>query len=231
MKLELCAANQQAVQIAHQLSFQRVELCQQLEIGGITPSIGLQEYSKNTIETHVLIRPRGGDFFYNSAEKEVMLKDIQFSRSIGMHGFVVGALDEQNDLDETFLKDAIRYAGANPVTFHKAFDEVENWENSLEKLIELGFRRILTSGQALSASEGIEQLIKMKKLAKNRIEIMVGGGVNSGNIYDIKTKVEPDAIHFSGTMMVKSGKNPRYAIETLQPDLIKILEILKAFEG
>ncbi len=231
MKLELCAGNEQAVRIAQQFSFSRIELCQQLEIGGITPSIGLQEFSKNIIETHVLIRPRGGNFEYSSDEKEVMLKDIQFSRSIGMHGIVVGALTSENKLDELFLKEAVKSAGAIPVTFHKAFDEVKNWKESLEKLIELGFRRVLTSGQALNASEGINQLISMKTFAKNRIEIMVGGGVNAENIFKIKNNVAPNAIHFSGTSLKKLGNNARYSVETLQPDLIKILDILKAFEG
>lgn len=231
MKLELCAGNELAVRIAHQHSFARVELCQQLEIGGITPSLGLQEFSKNIIDTHVLIRPRGGNFDYNSDEKEVMLKDIQFSKSIGIHGVVVGALNQDNELDETFLKEIIKLHGSTPITFHKAFDEVKDWKSSLEKLIELGFRRILTSGQAINASEGIEQLIQMKKLASNRIEIMVGGGVNAKNIAEIKTKVIPDAIHFSGTSMKRLGENPRYSIETLQPDLIKIREILHAFKA
>ncbi len=231
MKLELCAGNELAVRIAHQLSFARIELCQQLEIGGITPSFGLQEFSRKIIETHVLIRPRGGNFEYNSDEKEVMLKDIQLSRSIGIHGIVVGALNQENELDETFLKEIIKFSGSTPITFHKAFDEVKDWKSSMEKLIELGFRRILTSGQAINATEGIAQLIEMKKFASNRIEIMVGGGVNANNILEIKTNVNPHAIHFSGTSMKKLGENPRYSIETLQPDLVKIIEIMNVFEG
>lgn len=231
MKLELCAGNELAVRIAYQLSFARIELCQQLEIGGITPSLGLQEFSKNMIETHVLIRPRGGNFDYNSDEKEVMLKDIQFSKSIGIHGVVVGALNHHNELDETFLKEIVKLSGSTPITFHKAFDEVKDWKLSMHKLIELGFKRILTSGQSINASEGIEQLIEMKKMASNRIEIMVGGGVNSLNILEIKTQVNPDAIHFSGTSLKKIGENPRYSIETLQPDLVKIREMMDAFQA
>jgi copper homeostasis protein len=231
MKLELCAGNELAVRIAHQFSFERVELCQQLEIGGITPSYGLQVFSKNIIETHVLIRPRGGDFVYNSDEKEVMLKDIQFSKSIGIHGLVVGALNHHSELDETFLKEMVKLSGSTTITFHKAFDEVKDWKETMEKLIELGFKRILTSGQALNASEGIEQLIQMKKMTSNRIEIMVGGGVNSKNIAEIKTKVIPDAIHFSGTSMKKLGENLRYSIETLQPDSVKIGKMIHAFNA
>jgi copper homeostasis protein len=231
MKLELCAGNELAIRIAHQLSFARIELCQQLEIGGITPSFGLQEFSKNIIETHVLIRPRGGNFDYNADEKEVILKDIHCSKSIGIHGIVIGALNQYNELDETFLKEIIQLSGSLSITFHKAFDEVKDWRSGMEKLIELGFKRILTSGQALNASAGIEQLIEMKNVAANRIEIMVGGGVNAKNILEIKTKVNPDAIHFSGTSMKKLGENPRYAIETLQPDLVKITEMLFALKA
>jgi copper homeostasis protein len=231
MKLELCAGNELAVRIAHQFSFSRVELCQQLEIGGITPSLGLQEFSKKIIETHVLIRPRGGNFEYNSDEKEVMLKDIQFSKSIGIHGLVVGALNHHNELDETFLKEMVKLSGSTTITFHKAFDEVKDWKESMEKLIELGFKRILTSGQAINASEGIEQLIDMKRCASNRIEIMVGGGINAKNIVEIRTKVNPDAIHFSGTSMKRLGENPRYSIETLQPDSVKIGKMIHAFNA
>lgn len=231
MKLELCAGNELAVRIAHQFSFARIELCQQLEIGGITPSLGLQEFSKNIIETHVLIRPRGGNFVYNSDEKEVILKDIQFSNSIGIHGIVIGSLNLHNELDETFLKEIVKLCGSTPITFHKAFDEVKDWKVSMEKLIELGFKRILTSGQADNASEGIEQLIEMKKMASNRIEIMVGGGVNSKNIVEIKSKVNPEAIHFSGTSLKKLGENPRYSIEALQPDLLKIGEMVDIFKA
>jgi copper homeostasis protein len=160
-----------------------------------------------------------------------MLSDIHSSRSLGVQGIVVGALDNQNGLDESFLKDTIQSAGSIPITFHKAFDEVKDWKSSMEKLIEMGFRRILTSGQAINATEGFEKLIEMKKFASNRIEIMVGGGVNANNILEIKTKVNPNAIHFSGTSWRKLGENARYSIDTLQPDLVKIIEIIKALEG
>lgn len=226
MKTELCAATESAVRMAAQLHFDRVELCQQLEVGGITPSIGFQQFSAAWIETHVLIRPRGGDFIYSPDEKLVMLKDIESSRLAGMHGIVIGALDETGNLDIHWLQEAKVAAGTMEITCHRVFDEVKDWKASMDTLISLGFKRILTSGQAQGVSEGKETLKAMKAYAAGKIEVMAGGGVNSGNAKSVAEFVQPDALHFSGTKRQKLGGNSRYAIEALLPDLATIEEIL-----
>lgn len=227
MKTELCAGTEEAVKIASQLKIDRVELCQQLEIGGITPSAGLQIFSQKLIETHVLIRPRGGNFVYSQDEKEVMLQDISASASMGVPGVVIGALDAENNLDLDWLKEATKISRNLTLTFHRAFDEVSDWQSSLETLISLGFRRILTSGQANNVLEGKETLQAMKLFANRRIEIMAGGGVTVENASIIKETVQPDAIHFSGTVLRKASENSRYALDLLVPDRQKIENILK----
>lgn len=226
MKLELCAGTESAVRMAAELQFDRIELCQMLEIGGITPSIGFQQFSKELIETHVLIRPRGGGFQYSDHEKEIMLKDIVASRELGMDGVVVGALDEQGNLDKEWLQKVIAIKGSMELIFHRAFDEVKDWQQSMDVLIELGFKRILTAGQASNVSNGREILKNMREYANDRIEIMLGGGVEPTSIHEIKNLVKPHAIHLAGAKLIKLDENSRYATDALIPDLKLIQEIL-----
>ncbi len=226
MDIELCAGTESAVRIARQFQLDRVELCQQLEIGGTTPSAGLQQFSQRLIETHVLIRPRGGDFVYSSDEKEVMLKDIYASASLGMTGVVVGALLKNNELDADWLKEAQKASQQLELTCHRAFDEVQDWQSSMETLISLGFKRILTSGQADHVLAGKEVLKSMKAFANGRIEIMAGGGVKADNVQIIRDFVKPDAIHFSGTSMQQADGNSRYAVDLLLPNIETIAAIV-----
>lgn len=227
MKIELCAGTEPAIRMARQLGLNRVELCQQLEIGGITPSIGLQQFAQVLIETHVLIRPRGGDFVYSSDEKEVMLKDIAASASLGVQGVVIGALLDNNQLDTDWLQEARKVSRQLDLTCHKAFDETEDWPSAMETLITLGFKRILTSGQAPNVLDGKDVLKAMKIHAGGRIEIMAGGGVKAGNVKAIRDWAQPDAIHFSGTKLQKSASDSRYAIDLLLPDVGVIGEIVE----
>lgn len=227
MKTELCAGTAEAVRIARSLAFDRVELCQELETGGITPSAGLQSFALKFVETHILIRPRGGDFVYSQDEKEVMLSDIDASRRLGMHGIVTGALTAANTLDTDWLNEARRQSKDTVLTFHRAFDEATDWQEAMEQLIEAGFTRILTSGQAKDVHTGMAVLQQMKAFAKGRIEIMAGGGVSVENVREVLRTAAPDAIHFSGTVRRITGEGSNYATEILVPDPQKIQDILR----
>lgn len=228
IQTELCAATASAVRIARQYQIDRVELCEQLEIGGITPSLGFQQFSGKLIETHVLIRPRGGDFVYSSDEMEIMLKDIAASSAAGMQGAVVGALNLHHQLDTDWLREAKKAAGNLDLTCHRAFDEVSDWHAAMETLIAFGFRRILSAGQTANALEGKDLLKSMKTFADGRIEIMAGGGINPGNAQTIHRFAQPDAMHFSGTKLHKTSSHSRYAVDMLLPDEILIEEILQS---
>lgn len=200
MEIELCAASIEAIQLAKELNFDRIELCQNLEQGGITPSPGLIEYAlAYGVETHVLIRPRPGGFKYNWDEVEIMLRDIHECQTIGAHGVVVGALDERGLIDQKVVGLMREHAKDMNVTFHRAFDDTFEHEQSLDRLIELGVNRVLSSGLARNVDLGLPILKEMKAYAGDKIEIMPGGGVNASNIAKIKSEVVPDAIHFSGT--------------------------------
>ncbi len=201
IKIELCAASIEAIEIAKKLNIDRIELCQDLEQGGLTPSAGLIQYAiSKDIETHVLIRPRAGGFHYSEMELEVILNDIIISKKLGVKGIVVGVLKANFELDISALQKIKAVSEGLELTFHRAFDESINWKKSIDALIELGFNRILTSGFASNVEIGFENLKRMVEFAENQIEIMPGGGINAANIAKIINEISPKSIHFSGTV-------------------------------
>ncbi len=200
MEIELCAASLEAIQLAKQFEFNRIELCQNLEQGGLTPSPGLINYAlAYGIETHVLIRPRPGGFQYNWDEVEIMLRDILVCKSMEAKGVVVGVLNEFGTIDEKAIGLMVEKAGDMDVTFHRAFDDTYNFEKSIDTLVNLGVKRVLSSGLGSNVQLGMENLKAMVEYANGRIEIMAGGGVNANNIERLVQEVRPNAIHFSGT--------------------------------
>jgi len=228
MKLELCAASIEAIQIAKKYNFDRIELCQNLEQGGITPSPGLIEYSlAYGVETHVLIRPRPGGFRYNRDEVEIMLRDIHECQTIGAHGVVIGALDERGLIDEKVIGLMREHAKDMTVTFHRSFDDTFEYDKSLDTLIELGIDRVLSSGLARNVELGMPILKQMMEHAGNRIQIMPGGGVNASNIGEIKESVQPDAIHFSGTKKYLLDENSMFSETILKVNEEKVARLLE----
>lgn len=187
-KIEIACFNEASALIAIQENVDRIELCEDYSLGGITPNIEtLQRLeAKTNIPIFVMIRPRGGDFFYNEKEFEQMKSDLMMLKEVGADGFVFGILDENNQLDFDRNLDLINHAGAIPCTFHRAFDRIENQQQALEDVIKCGFKTILTSGGKASAMQGLENLKKLKTLANNRINILVGGGVRSENVDILK---------------------------------------------
>ncbi len=228
MKIELCAASIEAIGIARRYDFDRIELCQNLEQGGMTPSPGFIEYALACgLQTHVLVRPRSGGFVYNRDEIEIMLRDISECKNVGAHGVVIGALNEFGLIDEFALELMVSKAQGMEVTFHRAFDDCTNWEKGLESLIKAGVSRVLTSGTAKNAETGIPILIKMMEKAQGRIEIMCGGGINSENVKKIITEVKPDAIHFSGTVKAIQDEESLFSESILKVDEKRVKRILE----
>ncbi|MDX2360917.1 MAG: copper homeostasis protein CutC [Crocinitomicaceae bacterium] len=228
MKRELCAASIEAIQIAKELEFDRIELCQNLEQGGITPSPGFIDYAiAYGIETHVLIRPRSGGFQYNWDEVEIMLRDILECKILGAQGVVIGALDEYGLIDEKAIGLMVEKAGDMDVTFHRAFDDTHNFEKSIDTLVDLGVKRILSSGLGSNVDKGMENLKQMMKYAEGRIEIMPGGGVNLNNIKKIVDEVSPDGIHFSGTKKHLLDEESMFSETILKTDPGKVKKLLE----
>ena len=229
MKLELCAASIEAIQIAKELNFDRIELCQSLEQGGITPSPGLIDYAiAYGVETHVLIRPRPGGFLYNQDEVEIILRDILECKALGAHGVVIGCLNGYSEINKEALTLMISKAGDMDVTFHRAFDDTVNYKRSLDVLIECGVKRVLSSGLGSNVELGMNNLKEMREYANGRIEIMPGGGVNLNNIQRLSESVNPDAIHFSGTKKYVLDENSMFSETILKVDRDKVVKLKNA---
>ncbi|OFZ52893.1 MAG: hypothetical protein A3D92_02745 [Bacteroidetes bacterium RIFCSPHIGHO2_02_FULL_44_7] len=228
MKIELCAGSLEAIQLAKELNVDRIELCQNLEQGGMTPSPGIIDYAVALgIETHVLIRPRPGGFFYNQDEIEVMLRDILECASMNVRGVVIGALNEFGVIDEDAVGMMVEKAGTMDVTFHRAFDDTYNFEKSLDTLINLGVKRVLSSGLGSSVESGLLNLKAMQEYAAGRIEIMCGGGINASNIEKLIAEVRPDAIHFSGTRKFLLDERSMFSETILKVSREKVERLLE----
>lgn len=181
--LEVCSFNQTDFNkiIKHKVS--RVELCVQKEVGGLTPPRSDIEYavSKN-IPIHPIIRTRPGNFTYNRKELNEMIDSVKYCRDIGCKGVVLGILDKSNSIDYVNCKRLVKESKGISLTFHMAFDLTRDPFLSMEKIIDLGFDRILTSGQKESAVTGIKLINELAEKGEKRISIMPGSSVRSSNI-------------------------------------------------
>jgi copper homeostasis protein len=229
IQLELCAASVEALPLAKTYGFNRIELCQNLEQGGLTPSSGLiLQALELGIETHVLIRPRAGGFHYSHEEMEVIKKEIQYCAQIGVKGVVVGVLKANFELDKAQLQELFELAPHLDWTFHRAFDESVDWKRSLDVLIELGYKRVLTSGFASNVELGIPILSQMCKYAAGQIEIMAGGGVNAGNIGKLAQIEGLSAVHFSATQKELLDEDSAFSETILKVNESRLKRILAA---
>jgi len=192
----------------------RVELCENVHDGGTTPSYGtiVQTRKNISIQLHVMIRPRSGDFLYSDLEFETMKSDIELCKTLGVDGVVFGILNLDAGIDKNRCKLLVEHAKPMTSNFHRAFDRTKNPLLALEDVIECGFVRILTSGQKPSALEGISLISELNCLAENRIIIMPGGGVRIDNVLEIMEKSGAIEFHTSARNIkyskMKYRKNP-----------------------
>ena len=184
--LEICTGDPEGILTAFAAGADRIELCSGLAEGGLTPSIAAVRFASGLKQgtVNVLIRPRAGDFVYTPAEVRIMTDDIRAAMEAGASGIAVGALTPDGRVDEEACRDFIAAAGPNAdSTFHRAFDVTRDPYEALETIIGLGFRRILTSGQAASALEGAELIARLRRQAAGRIEIMAGKRCRNPSAY------------------------------------------------
>lgn len=184
MLLEICTATPESVKAAYGGGADRIELCENLHLGGTTPGVELIKtavalFGRNT---QILLRPRAGNFIYNAAEIDQICNQIDLVRELGAGGVVVGALTKDHRLDRIALKKMIIAAADTPISFHKAIDEVVLPDVAIESLIDLGFARILSSGGKSTAQQGLENLIAWQQNYGDQIEIMPGGSIRPQNI-------------------------------------------------
>jgi copper homeostasis protein len=179
------------------------------------------------VETHVLIRPRPGGFNYDRDEIEVVLRDIRECRSMGVNGIVVGVLNEANEINEFAMQQIMEQAEGISVTFHRAFDETLSFQRSIDLLIKLGVKRVLSSGMCNSVETGVPLLKQMVEYAANKIEIMAGGGINLANISMVAKEVQPNAIHFSATKKILLDEESNFSESILQVDETRAKRLLE----
>lgn len=184
----------------------RVELCNALEVGGLTPSHAAIALAceRLRIPVHVLIRPRAGDFVFDDLECEVMRRDIEACRSLGCAGVVIGALDADGNVDSSRCRALMDAAQAMSVTFHRAFDFARDPLAALDAIIALGCARLLTSGQADNALAGAPLIRQLVEHAQDRITIMPGGGIDARNIAAIAAATGACEFHASAKVRVCS---------------------------
>jgi len=207
MTLEICANSFASALAAQVGGAQRIELCENLNEGGTTPSYGtikrVREQLK--IKVYVLIRPRAGDFNYSDDEFEIMKEDILTCKELGCDGVVIGLLDTAGNIDRLRTETLVNLAKPMGVTFHRAFDNCNDGLKALEELIACGCERILTSGMKNFAFEGAAFLKELVTLAGERIIIMPGSGINEDNIQELISITQAKEYHTSAKMPIEGN--------------------------
>ena len=203
--LEICAADIDSAYAAAAGGADRIELCCGLGEGGLTPSFGMimDVLDSDLLKVNVLIRPRTGDFVYSEAESRIMLTDIEKCRRLGVNGLVFGALTPEGDVDVPVCRQLVKAAGYLHKTFHRAFDMCRDPRQAVRDIIELGFDRILTSGQAATALEGAG-LIRRLQEEFPEVTFIAAGGVTPDNAASIVTRAGVSEIHASAKASVGS---------------------------
>jgi copper homeostasis protein len=198
---ELCAETVQAAQAAELGGADRIELCSQLPIGGVTPSEDLISAVIRvlSIPVHVLIRPRGGDFVYSPAEFAQMRRQIEQVKQAGAAGIAIGVLLPNGNVDERRSRDLVSVAHPLSVTFHRAFDETADLSRALESVIQTGADCLLTSGGAPDVLTGAASIARLRRQAAGRLEIMAGGGLRLANLPEVVRLTGVSYLHGSLT--------------------------------
>ena len=206
-KLEICCFNLPSALIAQEAGAHRVELCASPDEGGTTPGPGTIRTARERlhIELYPIIRPRGGDFLYTDEEYRIMIRDLEYAKTVGCNGVVIGLLNADGSIDKARSARLVELAYPLGVTFHRAFDWAVNPFEALEDLISIGCERILTSGQRPTAIEGADLIDELVRQADERIIIMPGSGIRASNIAALAAKTAAGEYHSSARTKQRSA--------------------------
>lgn len=198
---EVCSESVEAAQAAELGGADRIELCSQLPIGGVTPEIELTTAAVRalSIPVHVLIRPRGGDFAFSAGEFDLMRRQIELAKKAGAAGVAVGVLMPDGHVDVKRTRELVELGRPLNVTFHRAFDETSNLIESLEAVIETGADCLLTSGGAVDVLTGAESIAQLRRRAGDRLAVMAGGGLRLNNLVEVVRRTGVSHLHGSLT--------------------------------
>ena len=210
--LEICVESLESALTAEAGGADRIELCEELAIDGLTPSPDLIRCVIEAVHipVYILIRPRDGSFVYNSKELEQMQAEIEFAKLAGAAGVTLGLLKPDQTVDVVASRELVDLARPMAVTFHRAFDVVPNQSQGLEDVIRTGADRLLTSGGAPNVLSGSEAIAHLRKQAAGRIEVMAGGGLRIANLLEVRRLTGVNCLHTSliarpETIAMKSG--------------------------
>jgi copper homeostasis protein len=229
-QLEICAASLPSALAAQAGGAHRIELCQNLEQGGITPSYGLirETLQQLSIPVFVLIRPRPGGFVYSADELAIMQADVDMCRELGCAGLVLGALDATGRVNVAHCRSLINRAGTLPVTFHRAFDACPDQAQALEDVIGLGCERVLTSGGQPTAEAGQHQLAALVAQAAGRISIVPGAGISAANIQTLAARTGAREFHTSAKKRLPTAPaDGLFQTERFETDAALVAELIK----
>jgi len=220
--LEVCVDTPAGLAAAIAGGADRIELCAALALQGLTPAPGLMaEAAKAPIPIYPMIRPRNGDFCYDAGDLDAMRHDIDAVRAYGLAGVVIGANRSDGELDLDVLEKLVEHAKGLGMSLHRSFDLAPDQSAALEAAIDLGFERVLTSGGALTAQAGAEQIAALVEQAAGRIGILAGAGVKPGNIAELVRRTGVREIHgsFSGPIPGADPASKLGAMGFVPPEL------------
>lgn len=197
MILEACVESFSEALAAQSAGAGRIELCENLAVGGTTPSYGTIKLCCRHLKIPVatMIRPRGGDFCYSEDEFRIMQEDVEICKKLGSQGVVFGILTKENKIDIERTRILVDLAQPMQTVFHKAFDELEAPFDAMEQLIGIGVNRILTSGTKSTAMEGQEIIRELIAQAAGRITILVAGKVTFENLKELEELIPAKEFH------------------------------------
>jgi copper homeostasis protein len=195
--LEISVESLPAAIAAERGGANRIELCDDLSVGGLTPCAELMRKARTAVKIPIfaMIRPRGGSFTYSDSELSQMRRDIEVAKSCKMDGLVFGILQNDSTVDIEQTRALVKIASPLPVTFHRAFDKTPYLPEALEAVIETGATRILTSGGKHTAAQGVAALADLVAAAADRIIILPGGGINAANFSEIIRRTRAREFH------------------------------------
>ena len=206
MTIEICTDTLHGAIAAQKYGAKRIELCSALSVGGLTPSFGLIQACSELsgLEVHVMIRHKDGGFQYKEADVSIMKKDIAIAHQAGAHGVVFGILNDKKEIStqNEELIDLVKSLGME-VTFHRAFDRCADYKKAIMQLIDWDVDRLLTSGLAPIALNGLPIITDLQKMYGDKIQIMAGSGINAENALLIAASGIRN-LHFTARKAVKA---------------------------
>jgi len=242
--LEICVDSVHSALAAEHGGANRIELCSSLFDGGTTPSAGMIATIRHrvAIDLYVMIRPRGGDFCYTDDEFAAMKRDIATAKELRADGVVLGILNQDGDVDAARCRELLDDARPLKATFHRAFDMSRDLRQSLDDIIALGFDRVLTSGGEQKLQDAIPVIRRLRETTSNRIALMIGSGVNSGNVTELVSQTGVREVHASARHVepspmryrnekVRIGTFPEWEYERAVADEKEVRNLVRAISS